>query len=67
MTRTSGRPTIDQGASEPTKGEGESDFAGPAGHASEKSEEPGDRERGEASSADAGVAIDLDSVHDRAS
>ncbi len=70
MTRNSGGPTIDQGgASQPGKEERDREFAGITGNSEEKGEKPspGDRERGETSSADGQAPIDLDSAHDRAS
>ena len=70
MTKTSGGSSINQGgASEPTKEERDREFAGITGNAASKGEKPspGDRDRGETSSADGEAAIDLDSAHDRAS
>jgi hypothetical protein len=70
MTRHSGGPTINQGgASKPTEDERDREFAGITGNAAAKGEKPspGDRDRGETSSADDPAAIDLDTAHDRAS
>ena len=70
MTKNSGGPTINQGgASKPIREERDREFAGIAGNAAQKGEKPspGDRERGETSSADDPAAIDLDTAHDRAS
>jgi hypothetical protein len=70
MTRNSGGPTINQGgASEPDREERDREFADIAGNAGEKGEKPspGDRDRGETSTADRQAPIDLDSAHDRAS
>jgi hypothetical protein len=70
MTKHSGGPTINQGgASKPTQGERDREFAGIAGNAAGKGEKPSpaDRDRGESSSADDPAAIDLDTARDRAS
>jgi hypothetical protein len=70
MTRNSGGPTVNQGgASKPTRDERDREFAGIAGNAEEKGEKPspGDRDRGETSSADDPAPVDLDTAHDRAS
>jgi hypothetical protein len=69
MTRNSGGGTVNQGsASKPTQHERAREFE-VAGNAAEKGEEPspGQRERGEASSADPAAPVDLDSAHERAS
>lgn len=70
MTKHSGGATINRGgASEPTQEERDRESDGIAGNASEKGEDPspGDRDRGETSSADDSAPIDLDTAHDRAS
>jgi hypothetical protein len=70
MTKNSGGATINQGsASRPTREERDAEFAGIAGNAAEKGEKPspGERDRGETSSADDSSPIDLDTAHDRAS
>ena len=70
MTKHSGGATINQGgASEPTREERDREFAGIAGNARVKGEtpSPGDRDRGETSSAEGEAPIDLDPAHDRAS
>ena len=61
MSKDRESETINQGgASEPTKDERDREFAGIAGNAREKGEDPSpdDRERGETSSADPGAARD---------
>jgi hypothetical protein len=68
MTKHSGGATINRGgAPEPDK-ERPDEFD-IAGNVAEKGEEPspGKRARGEATSADTGSPVDLDSAHDRAS
>jgi hypothetical protein len=70
MTKHSGGATINQGgASKPTEDERDREFEGIAGNAREKGEKPspGDRDRGETSTADDPSAIDLDTARDRAS
>jgi len=69
MTKNSGGATINQGgASKPTKDERSAEFeiAGNAGLKGEKPS-PGDRDRGETSSAEPASAVDFDTAHDRAS
>jgi hypothetical protein len=69
MTRHKGGPTINRGgASKPTAEERDAEFE-IAGNAKLKGEEPspGDRERGETSSADGADCLDMDAAHDRAS
>ncbi len=70
MTKHSGGATINQGgASKPTQEERDREFDGITGNVAEKGEKPspGNRDRGETSSAETDGAIDLDTVHDRAS
>lgn len=70
MTKHSGGATINQGgASKPTQEEQGREFEGITGNVVEKGEKPSpsDRDRGETNSAESGGAIDLDTVHDRAS
>ena len=70
MTRDREGETINQGgASEPAREERDREFAGIAGNAAGKGEDPSpdDRERGESSSADDSGAIDLDAARERAS
>jgi len=70
MTKDKESETINQGgASKPTRDERDREFAGIAGNAREKGEDPSpdDRDRGETSSADECDAIDLETAHDRAS
>ena len=66
MTKRSGGDTINRG---PAPRQGRDDGAAVAGNARERGEDPspGDRERGETSSADPPAALDLDTAHDRAS
>lgn len=70
MTKHGGGATINQGgASKSPQAERDAEFAGIAGNAAEKGEKPspGDRDRGETSSAEDAAPIDLDTAHDRAS
>jgi len=70
MTSHKGGPTVNQdGASKPTGDERDREFAGITGNAAAKGEKPspGDRDRGETSSADDPAATGLDTAHDRAS
>jgi hypothetical protein len=69
MTKHSGGATINQGgASKPTRDERSAEYE-IAGNAELKGEKasPGDRARGESSSADPAPPVDLDPAHDRAS
>jgi hypothetical protein len=69
MTKHSGGATINQGgASKPTQDEAarEFDITGNAELKGEKAS-PGNRDRGETSTADPATAIDRDAAHDRAS
>jgi hypothetical protein len=69
MTKHSGGPTINAGgASRPKSEERQAEFD-VAGNAKLKGEtpSPGDRERGETSSADDSACLDMDAAHDRAS
>jgi hypothetical protein len=69
MTKHSGGATIDQGgASTPSKDERDAEFD-IAGNVAEKGEKPSPsaRDRGEASGAESGGAIDMDTAHERAS
>ena len=69
MTKHSSGETINQGgASRPTSDEAAAEFeiAGNAGQKGEKPS-PGERERGETSTADSAAGSDLDTTRDRAS
>ena len=70
MTKPSSGPTSDRsGAPEPGKPDRDPERAGTTGKDSEAGADPspGDRDPGEAPTADECPAIDLDSVRDRAS
>jgi hypothetical protein len=70
MTKHSGGATINRGgASGPTRKERDRGFAGITGNAEEKGEKPspGNRDRGETSSADEPAPVDLETARDRAS
>jgi hypothetical protein len=68
MTKNSGGPTINTGGASRPRAEDRNAEFDVAGNAKRKGEDPspGDRERGETSSADPGC-IDMDAAHDRAS
>ena len=70
MTKHSSGPAIDQsGASTPAKEERDREFAGITGDSGEEGGKasPGDRDRGETSSAESDPPLGIGSAHDRAS
>jgi hypothetical protein len=66
MTKHSGGATINRGPAPGRERDEVGEVAGNAGRKGEKPS-PGDRDRGETSSADDPAPVDLDTAHDRAS